>query len=260
MHQIMYLCQALDLHRHDIVAAVGAGGKTTALQRLAAELAEQGACVVSTTTTSIWEPEGTLLVEANADALLSALSRTAAKGHLVTVAAGRKAEPGTRDGCLRSKLIGIHPDVVLRIARTAGVDYVLVEADGARGLSIKSPASHEPVIPPSATHVLAIAGIDALAQPLTGTVAHRPAQIAALLGITEGTLLDPSHIALLLADARAGRKGVPEGARFYPFINKVQDTSLRAARSIVGRVRAMPGITHVLIGAALSQQPVLERW
>ncbi len=257
----MHIYEALGLQRHDIVAAVGAGGKTAALQRLAAELAAQGACVISTTTTSIWQPEGTLLVEANGDALLSALCHFVGQGQVVTVAAGRKAVPGAQDSSSASKLVGVHPDVVLRIAQTAGVDYVLVEADGARGLSIKAPAAHEPVIPPSTTHVLAIAGIEALGEPLTAEIAHRPAQIAALLGIAEGTPLNPGHIALLLADPRAGRKGVPASARFYPFINKVEDEiALRGARAIAGRLRKLPGVTHVLIGAALAEQPVLEKW
>jgi molybdenum cofactor cytidylyltransferase len=257
----MHLDEALELQRHAIVAAVGAGGKTTVLQRLAAELAAQGACVIQTTTTAVWEPQGAVLVEANAADLLKALSRFVGQGRIVTVAAGRKTASGAPDGTPGHKLVGVHPDTVLRIAQAEGVDYVLVEADGARGLPIKAPAAHEPVIPPSATHVLAIAGIEALGEPLSAEIAHRPAQIAALLGIAPQTPLNPGHMALLLGDARAGRKGVPENARFYPFINKVQDEiALRGARAIAGRLRQLPGVTHVLIGAALADQPVLETW
>lgn len=257
----MQLHEALSLHPHDIIAAVGAGGKTTLLQRLAAELAAPGAFVVFTTTTAIWEPAGQAAVETRTDDLLAAVSTLMRPGQVVTVACERRLVAEIPGGALHTKLTGVSPDVVQRLAGMVGVDYVLVEADGARGLSLKAPAAHEPVIPPATTHVLAIAGIEALGEPLTGEIAHRPELIAALLGVDLGTPLTPRHIALLLAHPQGGRKGVPDGAHFYPFINKVQDEmARRGAQAIAAHLRRLPGITHVLIGAALAQQPVLEKW
>lgn len=257
----MLLCCALDLPQRAIVAVIGAGGKTTIIQRLAAELAEQGACVISTTTTAIWEPSGLVVVEADDDAVLAATSAYVGPGRVITVAGRRQLVAESPGEAKRPKLSGASPHLPARLLALAGVDYVLVEADGARGRAIKAPASHEPVIPPETTHVLAVVGIDALGEPLSDEIAHRPQRIAALLGVTMGTPLSPRHIATLLAHAQGGRKGAPAAAHFAPTINKVQDdASLRAARAIAGRLRGLPGIDRVLISAALSDQPVLEIW
>jgi probable selenium-dependent hydroxylase accessory protein YqeC len=53
----MNLTQALALSPGDVVSFVGAGGKTSALFRLADELAGQGWRVISTTTTRISQDE-----------------------------------------------------------------------------------------------------------------------------------------------------------------------------------------------------------
>ena len=257
----MLLKAALSLARGSIVAAVGAGGKTTLLQRLAEELAGDGACVVSTTTTAIWEPSGLLVVEAEPSALLHTVAAVVLPGQVIVAAAGRRLAADGPGGPQRSKLAGVAPSIPALLLAIPGVDYVLVEADGARGAAIKAPAGHEPVIPPATTHVLVVVGIEALGEPLGAEIAHRPERIAVLLGIAVGTPLSPGHIASLLAHPQGGRKGVPDTAHFYPFISKVQDEpSLRGARAIANRLRGQPGIDRVLIGAALANEPVLEAW
>ncbi len=256
----MLLSHALELSEHTIVAAVGAGGKTTILQRLAAELAGRGACVVSTTTTAIWQPDGPVVVAAD-DALLPATSALVTPGRVITVAGARRWEADGPGRPRRAKLTGVSPYLPERLLALAGVSYVLVEADGARGRAIKAPAGHEPVIPPATTLVLAVVGIEALGEPLSVQIAHRPQRVAELLDITMGTPLSARHVAALLAHPHGGRKGVPAGARFVPFINKVQDeASLHGARAIAALLRGQAGVERVLIGAALSTQPVWEVW
>jgi molybdenum cofactor cytidylyltransferase len=257
----MLLREALDVGGSALVAAVGAGGKTTLLQRLATELAATGACVISTTTTAIWEPDGHVVIEEDAHALLDRVSALVGRGRVLTVARRRHFEATASGGDAPAKLRGVDVTLPARLLALNGVDYVLVEADGGRGRAIKAPAAHEPVIPPQATLVLAVAGIDALGQPLTGEIAHRPELLASLLGIQPGALLTPRHIAALLAHAHGGRKAAPQTARFVPFINKVQDeASLLGARAIAARLRGQPGVDRVVIGAALSSRPVLEVW
>ena len=48
----------------------------------------------------------------------------------------------------------------------AGV--VIAEADGARLRPLKAPAEHEPVIPPAADAVVAVAGLDSVGAPHRG--------------------------------------------------------------------------------------------
>ena len=244
-----------------IVAAVGAGGKTTLLQRLANELAGRGCCVISTTTTNIWQPAGLLVVETDEQRLLSETARLITPGQIISVAAGRTMLAESPGGPLRAKLSGVASHVPSLLAALPGVAAVLVEADGARGRSLKAPAAHEPVIPPQAAWVLALAGMDAVGKPLNEDSAHRPERIAELLGVTPGGVLTPAHIAALLAHPEGGRKGVPAQARYVPFINKVEsEPALTAARAIASGLDSRPGIDRVLIGTALAQDPVLEVW
>jgi molybdenum cofactor cytidylyltransferase len=257
----MLLCDALHLPGCALVAMVGAGGKTTLIQRLAAELAGQGACVISTTTTAIWEPTGLVVVEGDDDSLLSAVAACTAPGLTITAASGRRRERDAESGTERTKLSGVPAHLPQRLLALPGVTHVLVEADGARGRAIKAPAEHEPVIPPQTSHVVALVSIEALGESLGEQVAHRPERISALLGISQGTPLSPRHIATLVAHPLGGRKGAPAAARFAVFINKVQDEALlHGARAIAACLAGTAGVDCVLIGAAQAMQPVLEIW
>lgn len=257
----MLLRAVLCLPDHSLVCAVGAGGKTTLLHRLAAELARAGASVVCTTTTAIWQPYADVIVENDATALLDAVARQAARGRVIIAAQARRLERDEASGHERTKLSGVAADVPQRLLALPGVDHVLVEADGARGRALKAPAAHEPVLACGVTHVVAVAGIDALGQPLDARSAHRPERIGALLGVAPGTALNARHMATLLAHADGGRKGVPASARFIVFINKVDDWERRqAAGTVAACLRDAPGVDAVVIGALHAEQPVLETW
>jgi len=142
-----------------------------------------------------------------------------------------------------------------------GVDNVLVEADGARGRSLKAPAEHEPVVPPAATLVVAVVGMDVLGKPLGDRVVHRADRAAEIIHAPLGTPLRASHIAVLLAHPEGGRKGVPGTARFVVFLNKVHDeATLSGARAIASRLTDIKAVDAVVIGAALAEQPVWETW
>ena len=257
----MQIADALALKPQSIVAAVGAGGKTSILQRLAADLAAQGAGVLSTTTTSIWEPDAACLVEPDIAALLAAAAQVIGPGQTLTVAAGRRMTADEHSGLQRSKLYGVAPAAVARLLSIPGVDYVLVEADGARGRAVKAPAAHEPVIPPDAECVLSLIGIDVVGKPLTEQIAHRPERIAELIGVPLRTPLSTSLLAALLAHGQGGLKGIPTGARCAVVINKVQDQlGLCAARDIAALLRGRPGIDRIVIAAAQAPICVLEVW
>ncbi len=147
----------LDMARHRMVALVGAGGKTSTLYALARQAADSGRTVVVTTTTHILRHPGLPLVEEPTPERL----RAALEGHgVVTVGTVFRGD----------KLSGAGTPEELRRA----ADVVLVEADGAKRLPLKAPAEYEPVIPPCADAVAAVAGMDAVGQAV-GAVCHRPA-------------------------------------------------------------------------------------
>ena len=142
------------------IAAIGAGGKTTALRRLAAQAAGKGCAVLFTTTTHIRPiapPEcRQLLIDPEEEALLSALARPG------VVCAGRWAG----DGRL-SALPGPLLDQAVQRAQ-----LVLYEGDGSRGLPLKLHRPDEPVVLPQTDLCLITAGLSALGQPV-GRAVHR---------------------------------------------------------------------------------------
>ncbi|PYQ52399.1 MAG: putative selenium-dependent hydroxylase accessory protein YqeC [Acidobacteria bacterium] len=127
---------ALGIGRGDVVAVAGAGGKTTLIYRLAAEARACGLRVLVTTTTHMGTLDealtGPVLVEAEGDTA-AALEEALAREGRVTLL-GRRVRP--------DKLEGLDARRVDALARIA--DLVVVEADGARGRSLKVPAPHEP--------------------------------------------------------------------------------------------------------------------
>ena len=164
-----------------VVTLVGAGGKTSALFRLADEAVASGRRVVTTTTTRIFASQaeqapGRLVVDPDGngsidwDALEAELAR---HGHclLVTSLTGPKCE-------------GLPPTVVDGLAARAhdlGISLIAVEGDGSRRRPVKAPAPHEPVIPDCTTHLVPVAGLDALGLPLSEPYVHRPERMRALL-------------------------------------------------------------------------------
>lgn len=164
-----------------LLAVVGAGGKTSAVKTLAAELSAMGRRVIVTTTTKMHPPEDRSLLCETAAAVRERLERES------PVWAGVYYNEYKIEG-----LPG--PLAPLR----AAADHVLIEADGARKLPLKmiDPA-HEPVIPPEADAVLAIAGLDALGRSVGQTV-HRPALACQALGVSPEHIVAPADMARLL--------------------------------------------------------------
>jgi len=177
---------------------------------LASELAAQGKRVVTTTTTNIYFPKrgetDTLIVSTETPTLLKMVSSAWKQHHRVTVA-GRVIGAG--------KIAGIKPDQPYELLIKGGADVVIVEADGARHSMIKAPAEHEPLVPPQTTIALLLMSAEALNQPLSAEIAHRPERIAAVLGINQGDILSPNFVARLMISDQGAMKNIPEDASVY---------------------------------------------
>ena len=186
-----------------ITSIVGGGGKTTLLLRLARELRGTGARVVVTTSTHIFPPEG---IPTLTDGTLAEVSALLKQEGLVCL--GTPAEKGK---------LNAPKFAFAELAKIA--DYILVEADGAKGLPLKAPAEHEPVIPTETSLVVAVAGLDGLGKPIGETV-FRPMLYAALLGTDEQHMLVPADLARVLTHPLGQRKGLLPGMRFCIVLNK----------------------------------------
>ncbi len=196
------------LGARELVAIVGAGGKTTILHTLGRELAGEGHKVVLTTTTRMAPDQVTGPVCWSTDP--STVEAAFVPGAPLFVLSGRDA----------GKVAGLTPAAVDRLFSTARVDHLVVEADGARTMSIKAPAAHEPVIPPASTTVVVVMGADALGRPF-GEVAHRIERITALTGLTADDTVTPERAAAILLHREGGLKSVPPQARVVVAITKV---------------------------------------
>lgn len=245
------LVEALRLRGGDVVAFVGAGGKTTAMFACARELRALGWGVVVTTTTRIFvpPPSADLVLVSERDPA-SARSRTrdiVAGGGIPVVGTAT-----TPDG----KLAGIPVDDVAALARVPGVTHVLVEADGSARLPITAPREDEPVIPSNATLVVAIVGIDALDRHVAD-VAHRPERVSALTGLTADARLDARAIARVLLGPDGNTKGAPHGARIVALVNKADDDEAVArARRVAAALRDVRDVAVII--AALERDGVRE--
>jgi len=260
----MHLKESLAVNRGDIVSFVGAGGKTTAMYRLAHELVSLGWRVVTTTTTMIRPPtlqqtEETIM-EADPTLLLEKVERALKTHHHVTVATKQKQDE-------KGKLVGLQPELVGKLATLPSIDAVVVEADGARGRSLKAPAPYEPPVPPATTILVPMMAADALGQRLDERIAHRPELIARLTGASLGDPITPEVAAQVIAHPEGGLKNAPPSARVIPLINKVDSSTLGLAQEVAHHLISVNSIDRVLLGAVTEtdslqdpEGPILECW
>lgn len=220
------------------MALVGAGGKTTTMLRLAADLHWAGLRTLVATTTKIWPPQG-LPVALCSETQEVASDVRAQFRRVDTVALGHHIGD---DG----KLWGVEPDLVCKLVSAAICDVILCEADGAAGRSVKAHGPGEPIVPPCATHVLVVVGVDAVGEPVDGAWIHRPERFCRLTGARPGEEITADHIARSLLAASAF---VPPGARLTFLLSKVDDPARRRhADAVALALRALaPGKRSVMI-------------
>lgn len=244
----------------EVVALVGGGGKSGTAFRLAAECAARGVRALVTTTTRLGANElaaAPAVVEVTGDGLpLDQLAHTL----------GRFTWCLLVDAARGEKRAGISPALVTELTAAAprlGLGLISVEADGSRQLPVKAPADYEPVIPPCATLVVAVAGVDALGRTLTPDQVHRPERMRALLNLTpdEPARLAPAHLARLLLDRQGGDQGRPAGVRRMILINKVESAAQMAAARLAAAICAAAGATALIAAVGRADlPPVAERW
>jgi len=247
------LSDALRISSRLSCAFVGAGGKSALMGRVAAELAGELPVVLSTTTRIALHQRQLathhLILQDKVE--LPAL-RPFLESPGTILLTGRVA-PG------EPKWLGLDPSIlelVRRLVSQAG-GVLLVEADGARGRSVKAPAEHEPVIPAFTDLVVLVAGIDAVGQPIRSAIVHRPERVAALLGVPETERLTPAALGRVISSGEGGLQSVPRAAEVRAALNKVETDSGEAdARQVAAQVLKESRVRAVVLASALGAQPV----
>ena len=198
--------------RAGIVCAVGAGGKKSVLQQLAAQHPGRVALTATVTTTQFPEHRGFAVAIDDSERLPA---RVAA---LDTGSSVAYACPSDKPG----RHAGVAGPVIDRIHREQGFAATYVKADGARMRWIKAPAEDEPVLPPGCSTIVAVVSARAIGAPLDARVAHRIEFLQRVIGLREGALIGPAHVGRLIASPEGLRK-CASGRRFVPLINMVDD-------------------------------------
>lgn len=213
-----------------MIAVVGAGGKTTLIYWLAETFAKKGKKVVVTTTTHMRMPEPDLFVDTLEDL------KKRWNGHQFGVI-GEKAEEG--------KIKGLSPEIQNQFFQAC--DVILVEADGAKGMPCKIPADHEPVIPKEADIVIGVMGLDAMGKKIKeGCFRHKIG--AQVFQFDPEEELTKTHMAQILSSPLGTKKAV-NGRNYYVVINKCNTLEeVEKGKSILKELEKNGIKTGVLVG------------
>lgn len=195
---------------------MGAGGKTTAMFRLARDLVPP---VIVTATTHLDKSQTTLADRhVIADSVNSIGPVDASQVTLIT-------GPTGSDG--RTQAVG--SDVLSWLSEYSITHDapLLIEADGSRQRPLKAPDEHEPAIPAFSQVVVVVAGLSALGKPLSPEVVHRPEVFSKLTGLQPGAVITGASISKLLMHGRGGLKNVPTAARRIVLLNQADTAELQ---------------------------------
>jgi len=249
----MNIEEAFSLKNHEVISLVGGGGKTTLMFALGIELSSERKGILLTTTTKIWEPAPSpsfalFLSENFSEMKKWAVDNLQKYSYLVI------AQKKLADG----KLQGIVPQWVEELDSLPGVSFVVVEADGAAGRSLKAPREGEPVVPLNTSLLIPVVGIDALGCPLEEKHVFRSEIAARVLNMALGSAVTETMIARLIEEIIKVR---PPNARVIPFINKVDlPGGLEKARKLATHLQRIEGvkIERVVLGQAQGHPVVKE--
>ena len=227
------------------MAFVGAGGKSSAILRVARELREAGVKVLAAPTTKMLVEEaegvGPLVTSESGDDLPEKIAEKLAE--LGAASAGGATSSGER-------IVGIEPSLVPALAPKDGV--TLVEADGSRRLPLKGTAEHEPALPDGVTLVVAVGGVRALGKPVDEEHVHRPEVFSALTGVGRGHTITTAAFARALL---AGLRDVPEGARRAVLLADVRPGRSMADASVIGHELWRGGVREVVFTSLPDETP-----
>lgn len=247
----MKLSQAFGIVRGDVVALVGAGGKTSTMVSLGYELAEMGWRVLATTTTRISRDQMSVIPRA--------MSQRSG-GEAISQALNEDRFVFLYDSLSEYKVHGLDVESVASLLDTVDSDVILIEADGARGRSLKAPYAHEPVIPPDTSLVIPIASLGVLGQPLSEEHVYNVEAITNRYGFPVGGSIKSAWVAQVLRDETLGLSGVPPGARIVGLLNQADTRGYGRARArMIARLMLRSQRFHgVAIGAVRSADPIFE--
>ncbi len=255
----MQLQESLGLEDREMICAVGGGGKTTILFNLGKELIDSGETALLTTTTKIYVPEQQdvlTLVKSEAD-FVDMLDKLPQRRKLPVWGSGIYKQPKDKD-----KLLGVNCDTLDYLFCQNPIDYILIEADGAKKKPIKTPGHNEPCIPKNTTIVLGVIGMDAIGKTLNEDSFHRVNVFLKENDFQPNSKIDIKVIATLVNWEQGLFKNTPSTARRLLVLNKVDDSyRYDIAKKIANKVLTQKsGIVpeKIILSSFLREKPILN--
>jgi len=157
-----------------------------------------------------------------------------------------------------TKLNGLPPEWFDTLKDNGGIDWILIEADGAAMKPFKVPADYEPLVPSRCDLTVWVMGIKILRQPLTPQWVHRVERAASLLGVELGTPVTEDLIVRLIENPHGCLKGIPLKSRKVALINQADSAEEMKKAGDLGRALLRCGIERVVVTSYLDKDPVKE--
>lgn len=209
------LSETLKIQKGEQIALTGAGGKTTVLNLLGEEL--KSSKVLLTTTTKMQYPR---CEEAEKICPQEAVGETI-EGR--TFVYGNLTNQGKCTAVSLEKLREMRSEY----------DYVIVEADGSKGLPLKGYFEDEPCVPLNTDCVIGIATTNGLGRILDERVALRVEKFGEMTNMSPGEIIRENHIARWIEHSTGMFKN--NSKRNILFFNQVESKQQREeALAIVG--------------------------
>jgi molybdenum cofactor cytidylyltransferase len=236
------LARALRMETFTCVAFIGAGGKTTAMFRLAAEMHPK-VIVTATTHLGDWQ---TKLAGKHILTDADTLDETEMDFHGVLLITG-KADGDRLQPVTKPLLRKLHQFCKNRFTP------LLVEADGSRRKPLKAWADHEPPIPEFADMTVQVVGLSGLGRPLTDELVHRPEIFSKLSSLQMGETIRPEDIVKVLTHPEGGLKNIPGYARRVVLLNQADTSELQSiAHAIMPPL--LSAYQSVIVGSLLNEE------
>jgi probable selenium-dependent hydroxylase accessory protein YqeC len=224
-----------DLGRYRYLYFIGGGGKSSLLLSLASVLASRGFRVLVTTSTRMRRSEaeaaGPLLLGSSGPDLLPRIKAALAHGGCAAAASSLSEGEG--------KVLGLSTEAVDALWMAGAADYLLVEADGSAGRSLKAHADHEPVVSARAHLVVAVIGVDCLGQPIDDAHIHRAQLFSERLGRPMGLPIRAEDVAGIFFHPDGYLRKISRASEVAVFLNKAETPGGRQAADLLAEALRM---------------------
>jgi molybdenum cofactor cytidylyltransferase len=211
------IARALRMNPSSSVAFVGAGGKTTAMFKLARGLPSP-VMVTATTHMGAWQTE---MANKHIATDATNLEKLEEDFQGVVLVTGKVEGDRTRP---------INDDLLKWLYQYCQDRSIplLIEADGSRQKPLKAWADYEPPIPDFVEVVVQVVGLSGLGKPLTAEHVQRAEIFARLSGLGLGETVTGKDLVRVLTHQEGGLKNIPHNARRVALLNQADNAETQS--------------------------------